>query len=94
MKIKLYTKHLFICTNKRQDGTGCGFFDNSQEIFKDLKTESRILNKNPEENARVSQSGCLGRCKEGPIAVLYPQGQWFHLNQPEEKFSLKYIFKS
>lgn len=23
--------------------------------------------------------GCLGRCSEGPVAVLYPEGRWFNL---------------
>jgi (2Fe-2S) ferredoxin len=26
---------------------------------------------------RVNASGCLGRCKKGIAAVLYPEGKWF-----------------
>ena len=26
---------------------------------------------------RISSAGCLGRCDEGPVMVLYPQGRWY-----------------
>jgi len=26
---------------------------------------------------RVTQSGCLGRCADGPNVMIYPQGIWF-----------------
>ena len=28
-------------------------------------------------NIRVSQSGCLGLCENGPNILLYPQQLWF-----------------
>jgi len=30
-----------------------------------------------EHNIRVNKSGCLGRCAEGPILVIYPEGVWY-----------------
>jgi len=26
---------------------------------------------------RVNQSGCLDRCEEGPVCVVYPEGTWY-----------------
>lgn len=26
---------------------------------------------------RVSHSGCMGRCSEGPVMVIYPQAHWY-----------------
>ncbi|KTD19686.1 (2Fe-2S) ferredoxin [Legionella londiniensis] len=26
---------------------------------------------------RVSKSGCLGRCSQGPCIVIYPDGVWY-----------------
>lgn len=26
---------------------------------------------------RISKSGCLGRCSEGPCIVIYPEGVWY-----------------
>lgn len=89
-----YKKHLFVCTNKKQEGTGCGVFLSSEDTLKELKSLSRFLNQNSLEKVRVSQSGCLGRCKEGPVAVLYPQGHWFHLDEEEEKEMLTQLFQA
>ena len=26
---------------------------------------------------RVNTSGCLDRCEEGPVCVVYPEGTWY-----------------
>ena len=26
---------------------------------------------------RASKSGCLGRCSEAPVCVIYPDGTWY-----------------
>lgn len=26
---------------------------------------------------RINTSGCLGRCEEGPLLVIYPEGVWY-----------------
>ena len=26
---------------------------------------------------RINKSGCLDRCEEGPVVVIYPQGTWY-----------------
>ena len=26
---------------------------------------------------RVNKAGCLDRCAQGPVAVVYPQGVWY-----------------
>lgn len=26
---------------------------------------------------RINTSGCLGRCEEGPVLVIYPEGVWY-----------------
>jgi (2Fe-2S) ferredoxin len=28
-------------------------------------------------NVRVNQAGCLDRCEEGPVCVVYPEGTWY-----------------
>jgi (2Fe-2S) ferredoxin len=28
-------------------------------------------------NVRVNQAGCMDRCEEGPVLVVYPQGVWY-----------------
>ncbi len=26
---------------------------------------------------RVNQAGCMDRCEEGPVVVVYPEGVWY-----------------
>lgn len=26
---------------------------------------------------RINQAGCLDRCEEGPVLVVYPEGVWY-----------------
>ena len=26
---------------------------------------------------RINQAGCLDRCEEGPVCVVYPEGTWY-----------------
>jgi (2Fe-2S) ferredoxin len=28
-------------------------------------------------NIRINSSGCLDRCEEGPVCVVYPEGVWY-----------------
>ena len=30
-----------------------------------------------EGKVRINQSGCLDRCEEGPVLVVYPEGTWY-----------------
>jgi NADH:ubiquinone oxidoreductase subunit E len=69
-----FKNHVFVCCNERKDGTGCGFTGGNE-----IRDELRVLSKSPEfkeSKLRVSQSGCLGRCEDGPVVVAYPKGEW------------------
>ena len=33
---------------------------------------------------RVSKSGCMGRCKRGPVAVVYPDAVWYQWQTRED----------
>jgi (2Fe-2S) ferredoxin len=33
---------------------------------------------------RLSQSGCLGQCEHGPVAVVYPGGKWISYSSADE----------
>ncbi len=28
-------------------------------------------------SVRINQAGCLDRCEEGPVLVVYPEGVWY-----------------
>jgi len=29
------------------------------------------------DRLRINQAGCLDRCEEGPVLVVYPEGVWY-----------------
>lgn len=72
-----YKCHLFVCTNVREnspDNPGCGV-KTGPMIKDDLK--EAVNTRGWKGKVRVSTSGCLGLCAQGPNILLYPQGLWF-----------------
>ncbi len=62
----------------------CASFRGTEAKGKCIKKESLSLIPYLEEeladrgmNAMVSSTGCLKLCEEGPIMVVYPQGNWY-----------------
>ena len=33
---------------------------------------------------RVNKAGCLDRCADGPVMVIYPEGIWYTFIDPED----------
>ena len=70
-----YVCHIFICTFDRAgERKSCGDAE-GVELRAVLKTE--VGARGWKRWVRVSQSGCLGRCGNGPNVMLYPQGVWY-----------------
>jgi (2Fe-2S) ferredoxin len=72
-----FDKHVFFCTNVRDDGRpSCG--DRAaQAAQKHAKTRIKQLGLNGHPHIRINQAGCLDRCEEGPVLVVYPEGTWY-----------------
>jgi (2Fe-2S) ferredoxin len=71
-----YNNHLFICTNQK-DGKECCANHNAAEIVVYAKQRAKDLGLTKSVGFRISSSGCMGRCAEGPVMVLYPAGVWY-----------------
>lgn len=65
----------FVCTNKRPDGHpkpccadrgGLALRDELKKMVAERGLDSRV---------KVYQSGCLGGCEFGPMAMTYPDGR-------------------
>lgn len=69
--------HVLVCTNARHDGTpSCGDSGEAQKVFETLK--ARL--KEAKLPVRVSRTGCLGPCAQGPNVMCYAPGKpgvWF-----------------
>lgn len=73
-----YKHHVFFCTNERDDGRpSCG--DRSSSDLRDYaKKKCKSLGLSGHGKVRVNNAGCLDRCEEGPIIVVYPEEVWYH----------------
>lgn len=72
-----YQRHLFFCTNLRQGEKRCCAQGNAVELREYAKKKLKKLGLHAPGQMRVNTSGCLGRCEEGPILVIYPEGTWY-----------------
>lgn len=72
-----YSKHIFLCTNKKAPGNQCCANAGGEPFFEYLKTKLLELDLHGPGKVRVSKTGCLGRCSSGPCIVIYPENVWY-----------------
>lgn len=71
-----YSRQIFLCTH-----THCAADTAQEATWKRLLELNKEAGLNRWENPRrvkCTQSGCLGVCSGGPVAVVYPEGIWYH----------------
>ena len=69
----IFQKYIFVCENKREEGACCARAgERIRELLKDAVKEKGLASK-----IRVSRSGCLDVCEEGPNVILMPDNVWF-----------------
>jgi (2Fe-2S) ferredoxin len=72
-----YKHHVFMCVNERSDGSQCCAQCNAQSARDFLKKRTKELAIAGRGGVRVNSAGCLDRCSEGPVAVVYPEQVWY-----------------
>lgn len=74
------TTHFFICT-----GPDCCSEEEGMDTWKTVKAKVKALYPD-RSKSRIYRTkvGCLRICKQGPIAVAYPQGKWFQGVTPDK----------
>lgn len=63
------TKHVLVC------GNGDCVDRGSMSVLSTLRRKLKQLG--VERDIRVTRTGCMGRCGEGPTVVVYPDGIWY-----------------
>jgi len=72
-----YKHHVFFCTNQRAPGQqaceNCGA--SKQRAY--AKARIKELGLSGKGGVRINTAGCLDRCSEGPVIVVYPDETWY-----------------
>lgn len=77
MSDSFYRHHVFFCTNVRADGSkACGDCG-AADIRGYAKDRIKQLGLSGKGKVRINSAGCLDRCNDGPVLVVYPEGVWY-----------------
>ncbi len=76
--MSFYDKHVFFCTNQRENGEACCGNHRAQQARDYVKNKVKELGISSRLNRiRINSAGCMDRCDEGPVIVVYPEGTWY-----------------
>ncbi len=69
--------HVFFCSNQRAPGETCCNNHGATEMRNYAKDRVKALGLNGAGKVRINSAGCLDRCDQGPVLVVYPEAVWY-----------------
>ena len=72
-----FERHVFFCCNQRKAGENCCNNFGAEALRDYAKSRVKALKLNGPGRVRVNMAGCLDRCNEGPVLVIYPEAVWY-----------------
>ena len=72
-----FKHHVFFCCNQREAGETCCNTHGASELQAYAKDRIGQLKLKGPGKVRINKAGCLDRCEEGPVLVVYPEGTWY-----------------
>ncbi|CAN5750115.1 NAD(P)H-dependent oxidoreductase subunit E [soil metagenome] len=78
-----YKRHIFFCERRRDSGDSCAAVG-GPDGFNRCRERVKALGLDRGGQVRVNRAGCLDRCSEGPVAVVYPEGVWYTFVDAED----------
>ena len=72
-----YKHHVFFCVNQRKEGEMCCNNHGAEDVRAYAKDRIKALGQSGEGKVRINSAGCLDRCGEGPVLVVYPEETWY-----------------
>ena len=72
-----FKHHVFFCCNQRAPGESCCNALGASELQTYAKDRIAQLGLKGKGNIRINKAGCLDRCDDGPVLVVYPDETWY-----------------
>lgn len=79
-----FKHHVFFCTNQRDGSVECCQRFGAAAIRDYAKQRIKTLGISGRQGVRINVAGCLDRCAEGPVLVVYPEGVWYRYVDKED----------
>jgi len=72
-----FKHHVFFCCNQREPGANCCNNHGASDLRDYAKKKVKAMGLSGEGKVRINQAGCLDRCDQGPVMVVYPEAVWY-----------------
>ena len=83
-----YQRIIFICVNEREVGKCCS--GAGQDIRAQLK--EYVKQKGLKGKVRISASGCMDKCAQGPNVMIFPDNVWYRNVDAKDLEEIKKIY--
>ena len=79
-----FSHHVFFCTNQRKSDEACCANHGANDLRAYAKDKVKALGLAGEGKVRINSAGCLDRCDQGPVMVVYPEAVWYTFVDQED----------